>query len=266
MAPQSASGKLDTPTVTNTTVQRGKLFVRRIPPSTDAAALIHGLKNNRTELHRILAAQGSVGEGERFTLSLQALNSIGDALSSEPGTKLVLWIGPGWPMLRKSDAKSSDQLYDSVIFFSNLLRKARIVLYSIDPTGVTPQDSSAETEAFLLASRPGAIRANGRAPDPPSNIGDSYYQQFLKGVRDPRESNANDLALQVLAYQSGGLVLLHNNDLMAQVNKCASDEDSLYSLSYSPASGTGLDVYHDLKVTLSKSSEPLRTRTGIDWK
>ncbi len=265
-APQGASNKPNAPEVTNTTVRPGDLFLRRIPPSTDAALLIRGLKSYGTQLHRILDAQGSLGEGQRVGLSLQALSSIGDALSSQPGVKLVIWISPGWPMVIRSEAKSSDQLFDSVIYFSNLLRKARIILYSIDPAGVTPRDSSAETEAFLLASRPGTIRANGRAPDIPNDVGDSYYQQFLKGVRNPKESNANDLSLQVLAYQSGGLVLQHGNDLKAQISKCASDEDALYSLTYSPESGTGLDVYHDLKVTLSKSSEPFRARTGMYWK
>jgi len=265
-APQSASSKGGASAASNTTVRPRQLFIHRIPPSVDAALLIKGLKDYGAAEHRILDAQGGLGEGERVGLSLQALSSIGDALSSEPGAKLVVWIGPGWPMVLRSEAKSSEQLFDSVVYFSNLLRKARIILYSIDPAGVASQDSTAETEAFLLASRPGAIRAAGHAPGMPNNVGDSYYGQFVKGVKNSKEANANDLSLQVLAYQSGGLVLQHNNDLKTQIAECAADQDALYSLAYTPVAGTGLDVYHELKVVLSKDSEPLRTRTGIYWK
>jgi VWFA-related protein len=175
----------------------------------------------------------------------------------------VIWLGPGWPFLARSDAKSSEQLFDSVIYFSDMLRSARMILYSIDPEGVTAKDNSAITEGFLLNSRPSSIRANGHAPDVPIELSNTYYAEFLKGVKEAKQSNPNDLALQVLAYQSGGLVLQDNNDIEAMIRRCAGDATSLYTLSYVPAHGSGSDVYHELQISLKKSSQPLRTRTGL---
>ncbi len=43
-----------------------------------------------------------------------------------------------------------------------------------------------------------------------------YYEAFLKGVSKPNQVQAWNLALEVLAMQSGGLVLKSGNDVAAQ--------------------------------------------------
>ncbi|HTF70393.1 MAG TPA: hypothetical protein VK638_47725, partial [Edaphobacter sp.] len=163
--PRSASDLATGPTSNNTAMHQRQLFVHRIPANLDGAVLAQSLKEYKTGLHRILDAQGGTGQAERVRLSLEALSFIANAQTSVPGAKVVLWLGPGWPFLARSDAKSSEQLFDSVIYFSNMLRSARMILYSIAPEGVTAKDNSATTEGFLLNSRASSIRANGHAPD-----------------------------------------------------------------------------------------------------
>jgi VWFA-related protein len=256
--PSTAASK-----TSNMALHKRELFVHRIPVSNNGTFLIQSLREYKTGLHRILDTQGTLGQEERVRLSLEALSFIANAQLAIPGAKLVIWLSPGWPFLARSNAKSSGQLFNTVIYFSNLLRTARIILYAVSPEGVTPQDSSADTEGFLLNSRASSIQANGQAPGIPIELSGRYYAEFLKGVKDARQSNPNDLSLQVLAYQSGGLILDRNNDLEAMIKRCAADGEALYSLSYTPAAGSGRDVYHDLQVTLKRSSEPLRTRTGV---
>jgi hypothetical protein len=116
---------------------------------------------------------------------------------------------------------------------------------------------------FYTTSQPASVKAFGHAPEIPMESGYNYYAEFLKGVRSAKQSNPNDLALQVLAYQSGGLVLQNNNDLVDMIRQCAADGTALYTLSYTPASNGGSDRYHELEVILTPSSQRVRTRTGI---
>lgn len=247
----------------STTLHQRELFAHRIPASRDAAAISDQLNSYKLGLHRILQAQAGPGQAERVQLSLEALSFIAKAEASEPGAKVLVWVGNGWPFLSKSNARSSEQLFDSIVYFSDLLRSARIILYSVSPEGVTSQDHSAETEGFLLSSRPGSIQANGYAPNIPVELTPDYYKQFLKGVHDPAQSNPNDLALQVLAYNSGGLVLQQNNDLKSQILQCISDTQYISSLSYDPETKGGMTVFHEITVKRSGDNQLLRTQAGF---
>lgn len=120
---------------TNMAMHRRELFVHRIPASIDGSILIKSLKEYKTGLHRILDSQSNLGQGERVRLSLEALSFIANAQSSTAGPKLVIWMSPGWPFLARSNAKSSEQLFDSVIYFSKLLLTSRMIVYSVNPEG-----------------------------------------------------------------------------------------------------------------------------------
>jgi VWFA-related protein len=251
------------PKNTNTDMHHRELFVHRIPASIDGSILIKSLKDYKAGPHRILDSQGNLVQGERVRLSLEALSFIANAQSSIAGPKLVIWMSPGWPFLARSNAKSSEQLFDSVIYFSNLLRTSRMIVYSVSPEGVTAKNTSSSMSDFYTTSQPASVRALGHAPEIPVEFGYDSYSEFLKGVRSAKQSNPNDLALQVLAYQSGGLVLQNNNDLVDMIRQCAADRTTLYNLSYNPASSGGSDRYHEIEVILKPSTQRLRTRTGL---
>ena len=240
-----------------------ELFAHRIPATRDPAAISEELDRYKLGLHRILQAQAGPGQAERVQLSLKALSFLAKAEASEPGAKVVLWIGPGWPLLSRSNSQASEQLFDSIVYFSDLLRSARILLYSVSPEGMTSQDHSAEEEAFMLSSRPNSIRANGYAPNIPVELTPTYYKEFLSGVRKPTDSSPNDLAIQVLAYQSGGLVMQQKNDLKSQIAQCMSDTQHISTLAYDPEAHGGLTVYHAITVTRAVDAQALRTQTGF---
>ena len=260
-----AQSKTQGPPQTNTTsaLHQRQLFVHRIPASQDGNTLAKALVDYKTGLNRILESQGGTGASERVRLSLEALSFIARAEAAVPGVKLTVWLSPGWPFLGRSDAKSSERFFDSVIYFSDLIRTARMVIYSVSPAGLTNQSNSAQTEAFYLASRPGSIQAAGRAPDVPAEFSDDYYKEFLKGVRTADHSSPNDLALQVLASQSGGLALQQNNDLKTQIQRCAADVAGIITIAYIPPSSVSTDIYHEVEVRLRNPSQALRARTGF---
>jgi VWFA-related protein len=123
--------------------------------------------------------------------------------------------------------------FTSILTLSDGLRRARITLYSLDPLGT----------ADALSLR-------------------TDYKQFLKPVKKAAQADLGDLALQVLASQSGGLVLNSSNDLAGEIATCAADANSYYVLSFEGLPGDGPNEYHALDIKLDKPGLTARTRSG----
>src|ERR1700688_1610107 len=157
--------------------------------SRDGNALAALYDQYDTGLRSITRSSGFYGAEERFDLSLKALSSLVAHERTRPGRKLIIWFSPGWPLLSgpqvELSAKEEERFFNSIVAFSGELRKARITLYSIDPLGM------ADAGGFRTF----------------------YYEEFLKGVPFAKRAQAGNLGLQVLAVQSGGLVLNSTNDI-----------------------------------------------------
>lgn len=205
--------------------------------SDDGNALSVALDQYVVGLRTLRRSAGFYGAAERFELSLNALHVLATREATRPGRKLVLWISPGWPLLSgpevQLDSKQQQQLFEDIVSFSTQLRQTRITLYSIDPLG--SDDFGTRTY---------------------------FYEAFLKGISEPRHVDAGDLALQVLAVQSGGLALTLNNDIAAQMQKCLSDADAYYELSFVAPLDAKRDEYHHLEIKLANPGLTARTRQG----
>src|SRR5271156_5165546 len=206
--------------------------------SRDGNALAALYDQYETGVRTINRSQGFYGASDRFALSLKTLNSLVEYEGRQPGRKLMVWFSPGWPLLTgpriELTSKESQNLFNSVVAFSDSLRQSRVTLYAIDPLGLADA---------------GGIRI-------------SYYQEFLKGVTAPSRVNAGNLGLQVLAVQSGGLVLNSTNDLTASIASCAADANSFYVLSFNAAKADRVNEYHAVVVNVDKPGTTARTRTG----
>lgn len=191
-----------------------------------------------TGLRSITRSQGFYGAGERLDLSLKTLTSLVAYEGKRPGRKLLIWFSPGWPLLSGVNVdlsrKDQERFFHLIVDTSNSLRQARITLYSIDPLGM---------------SDAGGFRT-------------FYYQEFLKGVTSPKRTLPGNLALQVLAVQSGGRVLNSSNDLANEIAQCAADGKAFYVLSFEAARADHANEYHAIGVTVDKPGTTARTRTG----
>ena len=200
-------------------------------PPTDGNALAADLDKADNSQRRVSVVNG---EMERLQLSLRWLAIIAHNEAMKPGRKLLLWAGPGWPMLLglhyDTTGPGQRQLFDSIIALSTALRQARIALYSI---------------------------AQG-PPDPSAFL----YRDYLQGVKTPEKADAPNLSLKVLALHSGGRVLDPDNDLKAQIDTCVQDAGAYYTLSFDPPRTETPDQYHDLKVTVGKPGFTARTSSG----
>lgn len=95
-----------------------------------------------------------------------------------------------------------------------------------------------------------------------AGLSDDYYRAFLDGVPTVSQANAGNLALPILAYQSGGQVLKKSKDLAADIDKCIADVESYYVLSFDSAPASNTDEYRSLQVKVDKPGLTVRTNTA----
>jgi VWFA-related protein len=207
-------------------------------PSRDGNALITDLNQKESNLPAHRRSQGSLGARERLVFSLNSLQQFADYEATRPGRKLVVWISPGWPLLSGTGVELSSEaqqwLFSNIVALSDGLRRARITLYGIDPAGLAG--------------------ANG--------FRTSAYKYFLKAVKTASQAQGGNLALQVLANQSGGLVFNSNNDVAGVIAKCVADASAFYVLSFDGLPGDGPNEYHAIEIKIDKPGLAARTRSG----
>ncbi|HEY1903622.1 MAG TPA: VWA domain-containing protein [Terracidiphilus sp.] len=212
-------------------------------PSTDGNALATEI-SQKGGLRKITLDQGDLSlQNSSFQNQLihpqTALSALGSIVLIErrkPGRKLLVWVGYGGPGEEDYDrglALGSRQSarFDWITEFSTRIREARIALF-----GVTFWQSP-----------------DRRFP----------YESFLVGVKSATQANPGNLAFEVLATQSGGLVLEKpDNDLTRLIDTCVQDAGAFYTISFDPPRTNAVDEYHDLKVEVSKPGLVARASTG----
>ena len=224
-------------------------------PSGDGNALAAEIASDRLVFIRRRQLLGN-GTGEfvdscrEDPAGLKALKALGDIATAErrkPGRKLLVWVGPGWgigsgaefeslpdydSVQRRERARARQVTFNTIYWFSTLLREARISLYSF---------SVGQTD-----------------PDPRSLL----YLNFLEGVESVQQASLKNLDQRVLAVQSGGRVLGPGNDLVSKIDNCIQEARTFYTLSFDPSPADRPAEYHSLQVKVSVTGLTARTNTG----
>jgi VWFA-related protein len=223
---------------------------RLAPPSQDGNALAAILQNAGLG-ERPIRHSSPASELVRAQISLARLGALAVEKATTPGRKVLLWISPGWDIfntvddwmmsyeyVRRDEAplfKTRKSVFDAIVALSTGLRQARIQLYCIKPNN-TPGTGSLEFDR---------------------------YKSYLKPALSPDKLHVADLALQVLAVQSGGLAVFSTSDyLNGVIAKTLAAAEADYFVSFETAPATRKDEYHDLKVTVNKPGLIARTRAG----
>ena len=157
----------------------------RVQPrsSVDGNAVADVVQKLKGNISTINPAMGGEGMLERFQLSVRQLATIAENEARKPGRKLLVWIGPGWPMLNRPTDEYSERnqrrTFENIVELSTRLREARMVLYSVEP-----EDPSVGGGKY-----------------------DLLYQEFLDPVSSPKQAQPGNLGLKVLVTQTGGVIL-----------------------------------------------------------
>ncbi len=207
-------------------------------PSTDGNTLAKAFDKVGSSIH-IIPVTGGYDAIERMQLSLKTLRMIAAVETGKPGRKLLIWIGPGWPMLAGPGYQQSERgqrsEFNTIVEISQLLHDARITLYNIN--GFDPGSSA------QLMRR-------------------DFYKSFLKPVKSAHEGQPGNLSVPVFAVHSGGRVYNGTGDLAALINNCVAEAKAYYTLGFDPASAEHADEYHELGVEVDKPGLKARKNAG----
>ncbi len=202
----------------------------------DGNVLADALHHEQIGLREINRSGGFYGANDRLAISMKALQDLTAFEAKRPGRKLMVWISPGWPLLSGAeielDNKQQMQVFQQVVAVSTELHDAHVTLYDVNSWGVG---------------------------EPLGRV--MYYQDFLKGVSKPSQTQLGDLGLQVLAVQSGGLTL-NSNDVPGMLQNCLRDADAYYEVTFESGPADKPNEYHSLQVRIARPGLSARTRQG----
>lgn len=202
-------------------------------PSKDGNALATMLDKATGTVRARDLSGGVYSLVEQFQDSFKAFNGIVENESRKPGRKVLVWIGPGWPLLTErffiQTNESRQNYFHQLVTLSKWLREARITVYNVAPiVGVTR----------------------------------TLYEGYLKPVTEPRKMEIGDLALPVQAVRTGGRVLGPDNDLVGQLDSCMRDVGEYYTVTFAATPAGAANEYHELKVEVGQAGLTARTTSG----
>jgi VWFA-related protein len=232
------NGKLDRPV--SILLLNGNGVQTLAGPSRDGNALAKAVDQADTMLHIFRRAQGFYGDVDRVQFSLNALNYIAGQELKQPGRKMLLWISRGWPLLPWANSTPTERQlkwnFAQIVAMSTNLRLARISLYSMDPNRTAGEDS-------ILWNR---------------------YKDYLKPVVSAKRVELSNLALQVLAVQSGGRAFNYSSKFLSEeIAETLVDADApYYTIHFDAPATTQKDEFHSLKITTNQPGTTVISNYG----
>ena len=201
--------------------------------------VLHDYTQNKEEIlsalkHHFAANPWQVNQGawvgERYATAFITLRRVAQAVMGHPGHKNMIWIGRGFPpsryLLGGWSLDTENRINNAVQDCVNVLRDARVTLYTIDPAGVMI--------------------------DPGVYGGDPLVDPF-----------GGNYEFNRMAKATGGRTLYGRNDVDAEVQTAIQDGANFYTLTYRPTNNT-LDPqkFRKIKVTVNQPDLKVITREG----
>ena len=196
-------------------------------PTTDGAALVHALDQQARGLREVIPGTGLGGEQQLLQRSLDALAALIARCQKMPGRKMVIWIGPGWPMfagpMQEISPAQKQRVFNQVIALSTAMRQARMTLYSVDPLGAGANTMHAE-----------------------------YYQTYTKPLEQVDHAALADFELQVLAEQTGGRALFGGATIDDYLRHCTADLSAFYTIAVEKKRSETAPQFHSIEVRVDQ--------------
>jgi VWFA-related protein len=172
----------------------------------------------------------------RFISSVMAVRNLAQAQVDVPGRVILIWIGPGWPILTNHsftpdtpEIKSS--FFNQLVGLSTALREAQVTVDAV----ASPEDLP--------------------EPQAPTDAA------FFNGISSEDQVRAGHLGLHALAHQTGGRIVTYPGELAQQIRDCLADTESYYVLTFDSPTAAGFGEYHSLAVKIDKPGFEVRTNT-----
>jgi VWFA-related protein len=169
-------------------------------------------------------------QASQFTATFASLMEVAEATAGHPGHKNMIWVGRGFPSmdLATLDPVSMDAIQQMIQLCTNMLRDARITLYTVDPVGLTAT----------------AV----------STLDDDFSDE------DPFDS---EVGFKALAKATGGMSFYNRNDVDNMIGKSFDAGTNFYTLSYRPTSGsTDAKAFRNIHIVMKDKALHATTRKG----
>lgn len=219
----------------------GKGLVLAAGPSTDGNQLAQQLHAVEASQRPYLKIEGFYNLTDRLQASLNAVGAFLAHASTQPGHKLVLWIGRGWPLMMNTqsfaDRKQEQTFFTTLTALLSASRHARVTLYSVE-SARTPDERTVEWEDYVL---------------------------YLKPVTNPMHTPVGSFSIQALSVKTGGVAFPFSGatDLAGTIARGVQDANKSYFLAFaSPLNGPP-NQYHSLTIQVDKPGLTVRTRSGF---
>ncbi len=186
----------------------------------------------------IAMAQQVLTEGDLETqYALRRMDEVLRRLTALPGQRSIVLVSPGF-LVTQTELYQESSLIDRAeranVFINTLDARG---LFTVDPLG----DITQERPQY------GSQQSAGQA---------AMYRQLA--------AQANDDVMRDLAYGTGGIAFLNNNDLYAGLEQTAGRPEVSYLLAFSPAGLKNDGKFHSIKVKLAgKEHYTLQARRGF---
>jgi VWFA-related protein len=197
--------------------------------TTSRQEILDALDHHLGSVNSVTRAQQSSWMNEQINGAFASVVGVAEAAAGHPGHKNLIWVGRGFPSIDPStlDGEQRAALDKAIASCTNLLRDARVTLYSIDPAG-------------LSASSPAQDQ-------------DGYETDPFGGQID----------FDTMVTATGGLALHGRNDVDRLIDEAVRDGESFYTLSYAPsASSQDPQKFRNIRVVMKDRSLQASTRQG----
>jgi VWFA-related protein len=166
-----------------------------------------------------------------------------------PGRKAVVFISEGFPLVERDPDgtyQPSFLVHDRLERVVDLAMRMGVVLYTLDPRGLMTGGLSAEDNTTFMGA--GEIH-----PAAASRL------RFLLETQE---------SLRFLAEQTGGRVIVNNNDLVLGLRRISEDMRGYYVIGYTPPDDTfaprgKTPRFHPVSVKVNRPGLRVRTRKGF---
>jgi VWFA-related protein len=174
-----------------------------------------------------------------FKDSVAALDGIAQQQLAGGGRTILIWVGPGWPLLSDVEFKQltpaqRKSYFGEIVTVLHDLNAAQITL-----DAVGPRDAAREAEIARV--------------DLPA---------LTAGTASPDNAAPSSLALQVLAEQTGGHVSSGSSSIPADLVKFLDDADWYYALSFNPPPAQNGVELRTIEVKVNRPGVIIHTITG----
>lgn len=200
----------------------------------DARALVASMHSRHAELPFGLMTSGFSGAAERLSKTLWALQQIASANNHFAGRKNVIWVGPGFASIngRSLDPSDRPRFAGSITESAELLRQARVSVYTVNPRGL-------EGSPAMYAATAGDFLATGT-----------------------QDQATGDLVFESIAPETGGRIFRLRNDVDLAIGQSIDDGSSYYSFSYSPTNHAWNGKYRRIQIAVRGQGLQARSRKG----